>query len=68
MQTIEIIISTDGQSRIETRGFTGSRCRDASRFLETALETALGTVSSEQLTAEFHQSIHHQPNQLRQEN
>ncbi|QDU52233.1 DUF2997 domain-containing protein [Gimesia panareensis] len=64
MKTIEIIISTDGQSRIETRGFTGSRCRDASRFLEAAL----GTVSSEQLTAEYHQSIQHQPNQLKQEN
>ena len=63
MQTIEIIISTDGQSRIETRGFTGSHCRDASRFLEGAL----GKVSSEQLTAEYHQSIQHQPNQLKQE-
>ncbi|QDU05541.1 hypothetical protein V6x_52800 [Gimesia chilikensis] len=64
MKTIEIIISTDGQSRIETRGFTGSHCRDASRFLEGAL----GKVSSEQLTAEYHQSIQHQPNQLKQEN
>ena len=64
MKTIEIIISTDGQSRIETRGFTGSHCRDTSRFLEGAL----GKVSSEQLTAEYHQSIQHQPNQLKQEN
>jgi len=64
VKTIEIIISTDGQSRIETRGFTGSHCRDASRFLEGAL----GKVSSEQLTAEYHQSIQHQPNQLKQEN
>ncbi|QDU05658.1 hypothetical protein V6x_53980 [Gimesia chilikensis] len=64
MKIIEIIISTDGQSRIETRGFTGSHCRDASRFLEGAL----GKVSSEQLTAEYHQSIQHQPNQLKQEN
>ena len=64
MQTIEIIISTDGQSRIETRGFTGSRCRDASRFLEAAL----GKVSSEQLIAEYHQTVQHQPNQLREEN
>ncbi|QDT22384.1 DUF2997 domain-containing protein [Gimesia chilikensis] len=64
MKTIEIIISTNGQSRLETRGFTGSHCRDASRFLEGAL----GKVSSEQLTAEYHQSIQHQPNQLKQEN
>ena len=64
MQTIEIIISTDGQSRIETRGFTGSRCRDASRFLESAL----GKVSSEQLTAEYHQMVQLEPDQLREEN
>ena len=64
MKTIEIIISVDGQSKIETRGFTGSRCRDASRFLEGAL----GKVSSEQLTAEYHQAVQHHPNQLRQEN
>jgi hypothetical protein len=64
VKTIEIIITSDGQSRLETRGFTGSHCRDASRFLEGAL----GKVSSEQLTAEYHQSIQHQPNQLKQEN
>jgi hypothetical protein len=64
LKTINIIFSTDGQSRIETRGFTGSRCKDASRFLEAAL----GKVSAEQLTAEYHQSVQHQPNNLRQEN
>ncbi|MCA9005070.1 MAG: DUF2997 domain-containing protein [Planctomycetaceae bacterium] len=64
MQIIEIIISTDGQSRIETRGFTGFRCKDASRFLEAAL----GKVSSEQLTAEYHQAVQHQSNHLTQEN
>ena len=64
MKTIDIIFSTDGQSRIETRGFTGSRCKDASRFLEAAL----GKVSSEQLTAEYLQSVQHQPNHLTQEN
>ncbi|HBL42279.1 DUF2997 domain-containing protein [Gimesia benthica] len=64
MKTIDIIFSTDGQSRIETRGFTGSRCKDASRFLEAAL----GKVSSEQLTSEYHQSVQHQPNHLTQEN
>tara|TARA_R110000868_G_scaffold123899_4_gene327821 strand:- start:249 stop:443 length:195 start_codon:yes stop_codon:yes gene_type:complete len=64
LKTIDIIFSTDGQSRIETRGFTGSQCKDASRFLETAL----GKVSSEQLTAEYHQNVQHQPNHLTQEN
>ena len=64
MKTIDIIFSADGQSRIKTRGFTGSQCKDASRFLEAAL----GKVSSEQLTAEYHQSVQHQPNHLAQEN
>jgi hypothetical protein len=51
MKTIDILITPDGQSRIETKGFAGSDCRQASEFLEQAL----GTRTSEQLTAEFHQ-------------
>lgn len=51
-QTIEIIISADGQTRVETKGFTGSDCRTASRFLEQAL----GQTTSEQLKPEFYQS------------
>ena len=49
---IEIVISPTGQTRLQTQGFAGSACRDASRFLEQAL----GQPVSEQLTAEFHQS------------
>ena len=51
MPTIEIIIDATGQSRVQTTGFAGETCREASRFLEQAL----GTVSHEQLTPEFHQ-------------
>lgn len=51
-QTIEIIITPDGQSRLETQGFSGSDCRTASRFLEQAL----GKSTSEQLKPEFHQN------------
>ena len=36
-KTIEIIVSPTGQTKIETKGFSGSACRDASRFLEEAL-------------------------------
>ena len=50
MKTIEIIVGPDGGSRIETKGFAGASCRDASRFLEQAL----GTRATELLTAEFH--------------
>jgi hypothetical protein len=52
MKTIEIIVSPTGEARVETRGFAGNECRQASAFLETAL----GRSYSEQLTAEFHQS------------
>ena len=40
------------RSRVETKGFSGGECREASRFVELAL----GTRSAETLTAEFHQS------------
>ena len=52
MKTIEITVSPKGETKIETRGFTGSECRDASRFVEQAL----GTHSAETLTAEFYQN------------
>ncbi len=48
-KTIEIIVSPTGETRVETRGFTGSSCRQASAFLEEAL----GTQTSERLTSEF---------------
>ena len=52
MKVIEIVVSPEGQSRVETRGFVGSSCREASQFLESAL----GRRVSEKLTAEFHQT------------
>jgi len=51
VKTIEVIVSPQGQATAQTRGFTGSSCRDASRFIEQAL----GEKTGEQLTAEFHQ-------------
>jgi Protein of unknown function (DUF2997) len=51
VKTIEITVDPKGQSKVETRGFAGGECREASRFLEQAL----GTRSAETLTAEFHQ-------------
>ena len=61
-KTIEIIVSPTGQTRLETKGYTGSSCRDASR----AFEAALGLSQGEQLTAEFHQAANSDQNQLRQ--
>ena len=51
MKTIEVTISTKGETTVTTKGFTGATCRDASRFIEQALGQRIG----EQLTAEFHQ-------------
>lgn len=51
MKCIEITIATDGEAKVETQGFVGPACQDASRFLETAL----GKKSNEKLKLEFHQ-------------
>ena len=51
MKTIEITVSPTGETKVETRGFTGGECREASRFVEQAL----GTRTAETLTAEFYQ-------------
>ena len=49
---IEITVGTDGSTRVATHGFSGSACRDASRFLELAL----GKITAETHTAEYHQA------------
>ena len=52
-KTIEINVSPAGETTVQTRGFSGANCRDASRFVEEAL----GRPLEERLTAEFHQAI-----------
>ena len=42
MKTIEIIVSPTGQTRVETKGFAGGECRQASEFLEKALGRRTG--------------------------
>ena len=41
-KTITIIVAPDGQTKIETDGFTGPSCREASKFLEDALGVGTG--------------------------
>jgi hypothetical protein len=53
MKTLELTVAPDGSSRLETRGFAGEACRDASRFLEDSLGIRL----SETLTSEFHAEV-----------
>jgi hypothetical protein len=49
-KVIEIIVGTNGSTRVETQGFRGTECQQASRFLEITL----GQRIDETLTAEFH--------------
>ena len=49
-KTIEIVVSPTGETKVETKGFAGAECQEASRFVEVALGRRLG----EQLTAAFH--------------
>ena len=63
MKRIDITIAVDGSSQVETRGFAGSECRDASRFLEGAL----GHVQAEHLTADFYRQASIETQQNRQQ-
>ncbi len=48
--TIEIIVSPDGKTTVQTKGFAGASCQDASRLIEEAL----GRKTGERLTPEFY--------------
>jgi hypothetical protein len=56
MKTIEIVVTPTGQTQVQTKGFVGSECRQASQFIEQAL----GQRTGEQLTSEFHQQANQQ--------
>ena len=50
MKRIEIIVDTKGSSKVETKGFAGAECVEASKFIEQAL----GNQISHRTTAEFY--------------
>ena len=60
MKIIEIIIDSKGGTRLQTKGFVGTSCKDASR----ALEQALGIVQTDTPTAELYAT---QQNRQRQQ-
>ena len=60
MKTIEITIAPDGATTIETKGFAGRECLDATR----ALKAALGQNSGERLTSEFYAGNQNESNRL----
>lgn len=49
---IEVIVSPQGEVTLQTKGYAGGDCLQASQFLEQAL----GIVTKDQKTAEFHQT------------
>ena len=55
-KTIEIIVTPTGQTQVQTKGFVGSECRQASQFIGQAL----GKRTQEVLNAEFHQQASQQ--------
>ena len=48
---IEVTVSRNGEATVQTKGYSGGECLQASKFLEQALGVAL----AEQKTAEFYQ-------------
>jgi hypothetical protein len=58
-RVIEVLVSPQGEATVQTKGYAGPDCLQASRFLEQAL----GVVTADRKTAEFHQA----PAEQRQE-
>ena len=48
---IEVTVSPRGEATVQTKGYAGADCLQASKFLEQAL----GVVATETKTAEFYQ-------------
>jgi hypothetical protein len=52
MRTIQVTVDPKGNTRVETKGFGGESCKEASRFVEQALGKATG----ETLTPEYYRA------------
>ena len=52
-RTIEIIVRPTGETTVQTKGFAGASCREASKFIEEAL----GRCGDRMLTGEFFQTV-----------
>ncbi len=50
---IEVTVASDGTTTVQTKGYLGSDCLMASRFIEQAL----GTIGVDHKTPEFYQSV-----------
>jgi hypothetical protein len=52
-RVIEIVVAPTGETTVQTKGYAGADCIQASRFLEQAL----GSTVSEQKTTEFYTEL-----------
>ena len=52
LRVIEVTVSPQGEINLQTKGYAGSACQQASKFLENAL----GVIAAERKTAEYHQT------------
>ena len=50
-RVIEVTVSPQGEVAVQTKGYSGSDCQQASRFLEHAL----GVTTTDRKTAEYYQ-------------
>jgi hypothetical protein len=60
-KTIFLTVHPSGQTQIETKGFAGRDCLEATHFLESAL----GKQTSARLTPEFYQLAQQQTSSIR---
>ena len=49
-RVIEVTVSPTGETTVQTKGYAGSECLSASKFLESAL----GIATADRKTAEFY--------------
>ena len=59
---IEVLVSPKGEATVQTKGYAGSDCLQASKFLEQAL----GVVATDRKTAEFYQAAATTEQQIQQ--
>ncbi len=52
VRIIEVVVSPKGETTVQTKGFSGAECLQASKWLEQAL----GITANDTKTAEFHQT------------
>ena len=58
---IEVVVTPSGATTVQTKGFAGSDCAEASRWLEQVL----GIATTDHKTSEFFQTTPHEQQEVR---